>query len=547
MFRPSLASYKLSCRYLNHLNRFKSYDVISQPFQPVLETQGVFMNQVRPERVFSPLVDSAASLNSTSLNSTTVFSLSPPDIEFATRLFNLEFKSRFAIKYLENHKQLLTEFPAHYLDFKAQRNLYDSVMFEFKSNIDVVKENQALYSDVLLELPAHYTHFQDIIHQKGIYRSIYNDVLSDLKIHHGYHKNMPNMDLKSNDYLISIKSSPLIHQKKVPNWSLEGPRSPNGGGFGGFGGFGGSNNDFEPPFNGGNSFILIIFFGGIIIIFGNVVYTILVKYGRHLISSGTKEWLAQCAQFKRHPRFASRNLRRLLLSGVFVTGFTLLFNPERLQDVLRTFLDLLAYLAEILPAPLRQIVQFLGVLLRYIVSRLVPLIHFLRQLVLVFFGAFLLLRAITFSVQFAQYLGGGKLINFIQALQDRSLSTHSEPLLLFSIGLLKSLVFFVIPFLPELPKINQLLSRILFFSIIAGFVISDPCCVFQKMAEKVLSNPPVLKMMSCIAGRWCILLIIGNIVSQDRILKKYFYFYVCALYFFRVYALATTATSNLLV
>ena len=462
---------------------------------------------------------------------------------FANRLNTLNLQSHYVLERIENHPKLMKELKHHHLI--KELNNFDLNSFH---RVD----------EVVYELNVNNAHQSNLSNLKNfltIYRAN-REAFSELQ---------------------EIKN-----QTKVPSWSLDGsiPLSGDGGGnrggefSGGSGGgsgghYGDSSGGFEPPNNGGNHFFMLIIFGSGLIVLANV----LVKYGSQLINNGINGWIDQCSRKaaprtapKRPPRFGEvavllRGITPLLLSGTLLTGLVFLLTPERLQTVLRAMFNLMAVAAQevgravvaVLPPPMRQVAQYFGRFLalavtpiRYIIEIVIPLVQLLRKFAIVFCGTFMLIKGITLSVQLATLIKADKAINLAQAIQTETLSVTVEPILTYTIGILKSLSFFILPYLTQIPKCNNVISQLFFFTTIVYLVLKDPYSFFSQTAEKLISNhPAILKMFSCILGRWCFLLIIANIVNQDKKLRRSIYIYIISLYFFKVYQLAGSATPNL--
>ena len=354
-------------------------------------------------------------------------------------------------------------------------------------------------------------HYHTYITEVEANKTIYSSVLFDLKVYHAHRSNMVNLKnflevFRANREAFSeLRQIHSTQNQKVPGWSLDGPRLSTGGGgyVGGYGGgsrggSGDSSGGFEPPDDGGNNFFAIILFGSGLIVIGNVLGQLLITYGSRLIDDGLTRWL-ECSRKtldtppKRPLRFGEvalllRGVSPLLLSGALLTACTFILTPERLQAVLGTMIDLMALAAQevghaiiaVLPPPMRQIAQYFGrfialagVPIRFILERGILLVQILRNLIIVFCGAFMLLKGITLSVQLAALMKGDKIMYLIQNLQEETLA-QTTPVLLYTIGVLKSLCFFIVPYLPRIPRCNIVISRIFFLTVIACLVSKDP-------------------------------------------------------------------------
>ena len=96
--------------------------------------------------------------------------------------------------------------------------------------------------------------------------------------------------------------------------------------------------------------------------------------------------------------------------------------------------------------------------------------------------------------------------------------------------------------------VNGKLVRLGHLSAIVGlysFVLCDTRYSYQFASWALAANPEFCSMVSCIAGRWCLIIITGNLVRNESALKNYSFPFVFMLYFLRVYQLAFSATPNL--
>ena len=99
----------------------------------------------------------------------------------------------------------------------------------------------------------------------------------------------------------------------------------------------------------------------------------------------------------------------------------------------------------------------------------------------------------------------------------------------------------------KLAKLFQFSAIIkLRFSGIYGLVLQDTRHISQLAQAALQASPEFNSMVSCVAGRWCLILITGNLVRNESALKNYSLPFFCMLYVLRVYQLAFSATPNML-
>ena len=112
---------------------------------------------------------------------------------------------------------------------------------------------------------------------------------------------------------------------------------------------------------------------------------------------------------------------------------------------------------------------------------------------------------------------------------------------------LKAVSIFLIPILPipSVYKRQYIIFRLLYGSIILILVSRLSLTHLKVFGVWLLSNPELNLFFSSIAGRSSVLAITIFYANQDKALCRYMPLFGLALYVFRVYQLAYTATPNL--
>ena len=90
-----------------------------------------------------------------------------------------------------------------------------------------------------------------------------------------------------------------------------------------------------------------------------------------------------------------------------------------------------------------------------------------------------------------------------------------------------------VPQLKLSPELSPKLGKLFQLSAIAGLyslVLCDTRYSSQLASQALQASPEFCSMMSCIAGRWCLILITGNLVRRESALKNYSLPFACMLY-----------------
>nr|YP_009519615.1 hypothetical protein [Udotea flabellum]AYC65642.1 hypothetical protein [Udotea flabellum] len=362
------------------------------------------------------------------------------------------------------------------------------------------------------------------------------------------------------EYYIIYKPITPVSRKlsfaNLPEGSSGGGNDNSGGNWGSGGGNDNSGGNWGS--DGSNPYFFI-FLGGSIIIAANIA----ARYGYKLIRESSEKLIPEMSekvnQLKKKPKWGSLTL--VLLSGTMIVVLSYVFNPQRVQaffellaECIRLFFDEFGrILLELVPPQLYEFTERIAHLVEQIgnyVYRLMnevvlPIVLFCRTFGIFVLKIFILLKLLSLFGELYKVYGPAfyQTLNPLAVSAQNAFLTGSEPIELFVINLLRSASVFVVALVPK--NLNKLIQILASVGMVSLFLVV-PNLYYQKLAAYFFYSPEFTKVVSCIAGRWCLILLIGNMTNQDSTLRRYSLFFYISLYFLQVYQLAFSATPNML-
>nr|AYC63994.1 hypothetical protein [Halimeda micronesica] len=393
----------------------------------------------------------------------------------------------------------------------------------------------------------------------------------------------------------------ISYYYKKPGYTI-GPEDveADGGNFSGSGyddngggsGWGGSD-DGGSNWNNNNYVILFLFGSGVIVI-GRVIG----DYGYKILSFASDKYL-QVTQNQldqaREPENAgiepgrsksrlfraikSTSVYQILLTASAISILSYVLNPERLRDIFELLADAIVILAQELGRVLLQLIppqfhelahrvgqaiEYMAFYTRQILEQVViPVLLYARTFAIWFISAFLVFKLVSLGAEIYQAFSASGIAQNVEVppevtakaleVADRigAITAADSPALFLNqfIKAVSLLLLGLVP-APEFgTKVPKSLVRFGHLAAIFGvysLVLQDTRHITQLASSALQASPELNSMVSCIAGRFCLIIITGNLVRRESALKNLSLPFFCMLYVLRVYQLAFSASPNFL-
>ena len=267
------------------------------------------------------------------------------------------------------------------------------------------------------------------------------------------------------------------------------------------------------------------------------------------------------------PRLTSRlpSLVPLTVAGAGLVAWSYLLSPENLMRCLNLFFNLSAMLGRsfgrlllyVIPQPLQAVAILFGNGIAQVFSFtrrvLIPAIMLSRTLMVAGIKLYVLLKLATFGVELCRLFsifsppwlkrGAQQVVEVVESSnQIEEVASITENAFLFSF--LKSLVVFLLPFIP-LPENKGLkfASWALFM-----FLVNRDTSYINILVGRLMGVPEVATLLSCILGRFACIFITLNLSKdlKEQDSKAITWLFYGSLYFYKVFGLALSASSNML-
>nr|YP_009472822.1 hypothetical protein [Caulerpa manorensis]ARO74448.1 hypothetical protein [Caulerpa manorensis] len=371
----------------------------------------------------------------------------------------------------------------------------------------------------------------------------------------------------------------------------DGPNGPGDGGSNGPGG-GGSNGPGDDDFSddgegspGPGYYALMLLFWSIGVFICKAGYSFFVRLlnidGYNLLNY-LEKWLGQ-EEIEETPtppeestspevivgkaslRARLPSLVPLTVAGAGLVAWSYLLSQENLLRCLNLFFNLSALLGRalgrillyVIPQPLQAVAILLGNGVAQVFSFtrriLIPAIMFSRTLMVAGLKLYVLLKLATFGVELCRLFsifsppwlkkGAQQVVEAVESSnQIEEVASITENAFLF--GFLKSLVVFLLPFIP-LPENKgfKLAGWALFI-----YLVNRDTVYINIFIEKLLEVPELVKLLSCIFGRFACIFITINVSKdlKEPDSKAITWLFYGSLYYYKVFGLALSASFNLL-
>ena len=358
-----------------------------------------------------------------------------------------------------------------------------------------------------------------------------------------------------------------------------GPDGPGGGGGGS--GNGGSNGPGDDDFSDGGpglgNIAFITLFWGVLVLIVRAVYSYLIQKlnlnSKKLLDILEKLFVLDQTEGEAHqlevkpPRLTARlpSLVPLTVAAAGLVVSSYLFSPETLLRCLNVFFNLSALLGRalgrillyVIPQPLQAVAILLGNGVAQVFSFtrriLIPAIMFSRTLMVAGFKLYVLFKLATFGVELCRLFsivsppwlkkGAQQVIEVVESSnQIEEVASITENPFLF--GFLKSIVVFLFPFVPFPDN-----KGVKFASwALLMFLINRDTTYVNSLVTKLMEVPEIIKLLSCILGRFACVFIAINISKdlREKDTKFIIWLFYGSLYYYKVFGLALSASSNLL-
>nr|AYC64626.1 hypothetical protein [Halimeda minima] len=231
----------------------------------------------------------------------------------------------------------------------------------------------------------------------------------------------------------------------------------------------------------------------------------------------------------------------VLFSGSALAVLSYVLHPERLREIVALLADVIAILAqelgrvmlELIPPELHQlaqrigaVIEFIGAYARLLVEQvIIPVLLYARTFGIWFVSVFFVFKLVTFGVQLWEILAssGDANVNVnvppevtAKALEvvDRvgAITAEDSPAL-FLTQFSKAVSLLVLGLVPlPLPAGKSRLVKLLHLSAIVsiyGLVLCDTRYIPKLASQALEASPQFCSMVSCVAGRWCLIIITG--------------------------------------
>ena len=372
--------------------------------------------------------------------------------------------------------------------------------------------------------------------------------------------------------------------------------------------FSGNGGDgIEPPGNGGNGpngpgdddfpddspnspgigyFALIALFWGTVMLISKVIYSfgvrrlnkncqkilnLLEKFlGKEQINQAEEPSVqeSEAHQLEVKPPILTARLPSLVPLTVAAAGlvaWSYLLSQENLLRCLNLFFNLSALLGRsfgrillyVIPQPLQAVAILLGNGVAQVFSFtrrvLIPAIMLSRTLMVTGLKLYVLLKLATFGIELCRLFsvltppwlkkGVQQAVEAAESSnQIEEVGSITENPFLF--GFLKSLVVFLFPFIP-FPENKGI--KLAGWALLIFFVNKDTTYT-NILIERLMGVPEAVKLLSCILGRFACIFITVNLSKdlKEPDSKGITWLFYGSLYYYRVFGLALSASSNLL-
>nr|AYC64617.1 hypothetical protein [Halimeda minima] len=301
--------------------------------------------------------------------------------------------------------------------------------------------------------------------------------------------------------------------------------------------------------DGGYNFFVLILFGSGVIVIGRVIG----DYGYKILASGIEKYLqitqkeldqagepAASAGIEPRKRAIAAALVPVLFSGSALAVLSYVLHPERLREIVALLADVIALLVQELGGVLLQLIppelqelahrvgaalEFIGGYARQLLEQVViPVLLYARTFGIWFVSAFFVFKLVTFGVELYQILAASGAFNVhvppevqakaVEIADVIGAITAEDSPALFLIQFSKAISLLVVGLVP-VPSVSVLpksVVKLLHLSAIAGvygLVLQDTRHISQLASQALQASPEFCSMVSCIAGRWCLIIIIG--------------------------------------
>lgn len=264
-------------------------------------------------------------------------------------------------------------------------------------------------------------------------------------------------------------------------------------------------------------------------------------------------------------RRLSATLVPLTVAGAGLVAWSYLLSPENLLRCLNLFCSLSALLGRslgrlllyVIPQPLQGVAILLGNGVAQVFSFtrrvLIPTIMLSRTLMVLGLKLYVLLKLATFGVELCRLFsvlsppwlkkGAQQAVEVVESSnQIEEVASITENPFLF--GFLKSVVVFLFPFIPFPDNKGIKLAG---WALLI-FLVNKDTTYTNIFIERLMGVPEAVKLLSCILGRFaCIFITINlskDLKGQDP--KTITWLFYGSLYYYKVFGLALSASSNML-
>nr|AYC64004.1 hypothetical protein [Halimeda micronesica] len=314
-------------------------------------------------------------------------------------------------------------------------------------------------------------------------------------------------------------------------------------------------------------------------------------YGYKIFASGSDKYLqvtqkqldqareSENAGIEPRKRAIAAALVPVLFSSSALAILSYVLNPERLREIFELLADAIVILAQelgrvllaLIPPQLQILaervgdaISFIGAYTRQILEQVViPVLLYARTFAIWFMSAFLVFKLVSLGAEIYQAFSASGIaqnVNVPAEVTAKALQvadtvgaiTAEDSPNLFLVQFIKAVSLLCLGLVPA-PEfgLSKLKGLVRFGHLLAIFgvyslVLQDTKHITQLASSALQASPELNSMVSCIAGRFCLIIITGNIVRNESALKNYSFPFAFMLYFLRVYQLAFSASQNLL-
>nr|AYO45733.1 hypothetical protein [Caulerpa cupressoides] len=459
---------------------------------------------------------------------------------------------------------------------------------------DEISGQQQIVDDIRFKEMDHYVHQQiDTATQKHLDRclELIENRLNELKINTPTPKNSE-IGIEPITPTANQLPQGFVYAGVVPGNGGDDIEPPGNGGNGGGGpGASGSGDDFSgdsPDSPGIGYYALMLLFWGTLLSTLKIIYSFVSSFiidklnfnGLNLLDISEKmfgkeqdEEVPSVQEGEAHqlevkpPRLTSRlpSLVPLIVAGAGLVAWSYLLSPENLMRCLNLFFNLSAMLGRsfgrlllyVIPQPLQAVAILLGNGVAQVFSFtrrvLIPAIMLSRTLMVLGLKLYVLLKLATFGVELCRLFsilsppwlkkGVQQAVEAVESSnQIEPTSSITESPFLF--GFVKSLLVFLLPFIPLAENKGLKLAGWALFM----FLVNRDTVYTTVLVDKLLEYPSVVKLLSCVLGRFACIFITINLSKElkEKDSKFIIWLFYGSLYYYKVFGLALRASSNLL-